>query len=51
LHAIARAHGVHLGDYLRNHYQARRPEDLTIRQASEAIDDLKAFGAGAEGGS
>jgi hypothetical protein len=44
LHAIARAHGINLGDYLRSHYQARRPEDLTIRQASEAIDGLKTNG-------
>jgi hypothetical protein len=51
LHAIARAHGVNLGDYLRSHYQAQRPEDLSIRQASEAIDDLKATGVGAEAGS
>jgi hypothetical protein len=51
LHAIARAHDVHLGDYLCHHFQARRPEDLTIRQASEAIDDLKATGVGAEAGS
>ena len=44
-------HGVHLGDNLCYHYQARRPKNLTIRQASEAIDALKATGLGAEAGS
>jgi hypothetical protein len=48
IHAIARAHGVHLGDYLRNRFQTGRPDELTLRQASEAIDDLRAFGVGAE---
>jgi hypothetical protein len=51
LHAIARAHSIHLGDYLHHYYQAFRPEDLTIRQASEAIDNLKASSVRAEAGS
>jgi hypothetical protein len=32
-------------------YQARRPDELTLRQASEAIDDFKAAGVGAYCGS
>jgi hypothetical protein len=51
IYAIARAHGVHLGDYLRNRYQTGRPDELTLQQASEVIDDLRALGAGAQGGS
>lgn len=51
IYAIARANGVHLGDYLHQRYQTARPNELTLRQASEAIDNLRAFGVGAEGGS
>ena len=51
IYAIARAAGVSLGDYLHERYQARRPDELTLRQASEAIDDLKAAGVGAGSGS
>ena len=46
LHAIAHSHGIHLADFLRNQLQVRRPEDLKIRQASAAIDELKATGVG-----
>jgi hypothetical protein len=42
IYAIARAHGIDLGDYLLDRYQTRRPDELTLRQASETIDDLKA---------
>ena len=42
LHAIARAHGVNLFDYLRDRFHVGGPDELTIRQASAAIDDLKA---------
>jgi hypothetical protein len=42
LHAIARAHGVNLFDYLRDRFHVGGPDELTIRQASEAIDDFKA---------
>ncbi len=51
IHAIARANGVHLGDYLHQRYQTARPNELTLRQASEAIDDLRAFNFGTESGS
>jgi hypothetical protein len=51
IYAIARANGVHLGDYLNQRFHAERPNELTLRQASEAIDDLRAFGVGAKGGS
>jgi hypothetical protein len=47
IYAIARANGIHLGDYLHQRYQTARPNELTLRQASEAIDDLRAFGVGA----
>jgi hypothetical protein len=51
IHAIVRANGVHLGDYLHKRYQTARPNELTLRQASEAIDDLRTFSFGVEGGS
>jgi hypothetical protein len=51
IYAIARANGVHLGDYLHQRYQTARPNELTLGQASEAIDDLRAMGVGAMGGS
>jgi hypothetical protein len=51
IHAIVRANGVHLGDSLHRRYQTARPNELTLRQASEAIDDLRAIGVGAAGGS
>jgi hypothetical protein len=50
IYAIARAAGVSLGDYLHDRYQAQRPDELTLPQASEAIDDLKAAGVRAAGG-
>ena len=50
IYAIARAAGVSLGDYLNERYHAHRPDELSIRQASETIDDLKAAGAGAANG-
>ena len=50
LYAIAHSHRINLADYLRNQFEVRRPEDLNIRQASEAIDQLKATGVGAGAG-
>ena len=50
LYAIAHAHRINLADYLRNHFEVRRPEDLNIRQASEAIDQLKATDVGTGAG-
>ena len=51
LHAIARANGVVLRDYLRENFKAGRPDDLDIKQASRAIDDLKSSQVGAASGS
>jgi hypothetical protein len=43
--AIARRQNAELGALLRQEYQVDRPEDLTIRQASELIDLLKSSSA------
>jgi hypothetical protein len=51
IYAIARANGIHLGDYLHQRYSTARPGELTLRQASEAIDDLRAMGVGTPDGS
>ena len=40
--AIARRQNADLGRLLQQEYEVERPEDLTIRQASELIDVLKA---------
>ena len=40
--AIARRQNADLGRLLQQEYEVERPEDLTIRQASELIDMLKA---------
>jgi len=40
--AIARRQNTDLGRLLKQEYDVERPEDLTIRQASELIDLLKA---------
>ena len=45
LHAIARQHGVDLTDFLRDRFQVFRADDLLLRQASRAIDDLRALRA------
>ncbi len=45
LHAIARQHGIDLTDFLRDRFQVFRADDLLLRQASRAIDDLKARAA------
>ncbi len=42
LYAIARSQQLDLAPFLRERYQVGRPDDLTIKQASEAIDALKA---------
>jgi hypothetical protein len=46
LHAIAKNKGVVLGRLLQGRYQVDRPEDLTIKQASELIDTLKSPSSG-----
>ncbi len=48
LHAIARAHGVNLGRFLMEQFRVRRPDDLGIKQASQAIDDLKSASVSAD---
>jgi hypothetical protein len=42
LYALARQQGLDLADWLYQHAQVRRPDDLTVRQASGCIDALKA---------
>lgn len=42
LHAIARQTGADLAGFLREEYGVERPEQLTVQQASELIDSLKA---------
>lgn len=42
LYALARQQGLVLADWLNQRAQVRRPDDLTIRQASALIDTLKA---------
>jgi len=41
IHAIASKQGIHIDQLLQNRYQTDRPDDLTIKQASELIDSLK----------
>lgn len=41
IHAIAKSKGLNLEAVLHNHCRVRRPEDLTLKQASELIDSLK----------
>lgn len=41
LHAITRNQRVNLEQLLRQRFQVNRPEDLTLKQASQMIDDLK----------
>jgi hypothetical protein len=50
LYAISRAQNVDLASYLRERFQLRRPEHLSIQEASQAIDDLKAADVPAGGG-
>jgi hypothetical protein len=39
--AIAKNQGIDLGRFLQERFQVNRPEDLSIKQASAAIDELK----------
>jgi hypothetical protein len=45
LRSIARSQRIDLTEFLRSCCNAERPEDLLIKQASHAIDQLKAAGA------
>jgi hypothetical protein len=49
LHAIARSQGIELSQFLYNRFQLHRANDLSIKQASSAIDALKAVGVGSHG--
>lgn len=42
LYALARQQGLTLADWLQERTQVRRPDDLTVRQASTLIDVLRA---------
>ena len=42
LRAIARQTGADLASFLREEFDVERPEQLTVRQASELIDQLRA---------
>jgi hypothetical protein len=42
IRSMAVKHRLNLGQFLRDRYQVNRPEDLSLRQASEVIDSLKA---------
>jgi hypothetical protein len=41
LHAIAKNRGLTLVSFLRSRFQLEKPEALSLRQASAAIDELK----------
>src|SRR5262249_15121498 len=49
IYAVARQQGVNLAELLRERYGVGRPEDLSIRQASQVIDHLKGTGGPAPG--
>src|SRR5437660_55815 len=41
IHAIARSQGIDLAEFLQDRFGRERPEELSIKEASGAIDDLK----------
>jgi hypothetical protein len=49
IHAVARERGVDLAGLLQAQHGVRKPEALTVRQASWVIDHLKGTGGPAEG--
>lgn len=49
LHAIAKGSGADLGQLLRNQFKVRRPEELSITEASRLIDQLKRQSNGESG--
>ena len=49
IHAIAKNRGIDLSAILRERFQVRRPDDLSIGEASRLIDELKSNDNG-EGG-
>jgi len=44
--AIARSNDVNLGQFLYGGFGTYKAEELTLKQASQAIDDLRAVGVG-----
>jgi hypothetical protein len=49
LHAIARSQGIELSQFLYDRFQLHRANDLSIKQASTAIDALKVVGVSSAG--
>jgi hypothetical protein len=41
IHAIARSRRIDIGQFLSDRFRVHRPDDLTIREASQVIDELK----------
>lgn len=41
IHAIAKANNIQLTRFLQDRFQVSKPEDLSIKQASDAIDHMK----------
>lgn len=46
LYAISKSNNIDLGELLRERFQLRQPNDLTIGEASKLIDELKRRGSG-----
>jgi hypothetical protein len=42
IHAIARSRQINVAEFLHERFQVSRPEELSIKTASQAIDELKA---------
>jgi hypothetical protein len=42
IHSIARNRRIDIAQFLADRFHVNKPDDLTIKQASEAIDELKA---------
>lgn len=41
IHAIARSRRIDIGQFLNDRFHVNRPDDLTIKEASQVIDELK----------
>jgi len=41
IYAIAKSKGLNVSQYLRERFRTGKPDDLTIKEASQVIDDLK----------
>jgi hypothetical protein len=42
IHAIARSQPIELAEFLQDRFQVRRPDELSLKEASQIIDELKA---------